>query len=156
MPSMSWLDNLVRWISCRLQNGTTYNSYLIFGEDKTALVDVSHEKFRTLYMRTLREQLAKAGRSLDYVIVSHTEPDHSGGSSSFRGSSPVPCHHDKQSQRQTTLHSTPVTCCEHAVNGGVFVSSMTCVGRPTSLTVHACWSRVGHRPSGSPAMHQTS
>jgi flavorubredoxin len=41
-------------------------------------VDVSHEKFRSLYMRTLREQLAKAGRSLDYVIVSHTEPDHSG------------------------------------------------------------------------------
>ena len=31
-------------------------------------------------MRTLREQLAKAGRSLDYVIVSHTEPDHSGAS----------------------------------------------------------------------------
>jgi len=63
---------------CRLQNGTTYNSYLIFGEDKTALVDVSHEKFRSLYMKTLQEQLAKAGRTVDYVIVSHTEPDHSG------------------------------------------------------------------------------
>jgi len=66
----------------RLQNGTTYNSYLIFGEDKTALVDVSHEKFRSLYMKTLREQLAKAGRTVDYVIVSHTEPDHSGASCS--------------------------------------------------------------------------
>ena len=65
----------------RLQNGTTYNSYLIFGEDKTALVDVSHEKFRSLYMKTLREQLAKAGRTVDYVIVSHTEPDHSGAGS---------------------------------------------------------------------------
>jgi flavorubredoxin len=28
-----------------LQNGTTYNSFLIQGE-KTALVDTSHEKFR--------------------------------------------------------------------------------------------------------------
>lgn len=60
-----------------LQEGTTYNSYLIFG-DKTALVDASHEKFRGLYMKTLKDQLSAQGRSLDYVIVSHTEPDHSG------------------------------------------------------------------------------
>lgn len=58
--------------------GTTYNSYLIFGADKTALVDASHEKFRGLYMRTLNEELAKRGRQIDYVLVSHTEPDHSG------------------------------------------------------------------------------
>jgi hypothetical protein len=64
----------------RLQNGTTYNSYLIFGGDKTALVDVSHEKFRGLYMPALRRQLERAGRGLDYVFVSHTEPDHSGAS----------------------------------------------------------------------------
>ncbi len=61
----------------RLEKGTTYNSFLIFGE-KTALVDASHEKFRDLYMSTLKEQLKAAGRSLDYVLVSHTEPDHSG------------------------------------------------------------------------------
>ena len=61
----------------RLQNGTTYNSYLIFGE-KTALVDASHEKFRDLYIPLLKEQLKAAGRKLDYILVSHTEPDHSG------------------------------------------------------------------------------
>ena len=65
----------------RLQNGTTYNSYIIFGGDKTALVDVSHEKFRGLYMPALRAQLQRAGRSLDYLFVSHTEPDHSGARS---------------------------------------------------------------------------
>ena len=32
-----------------LQNGTTYNSFLIRGE-QTALVDTSHEKFRQLYL----------------------------------------------------------------------------------------------------------
>jgi flavorubredoxin len=53
-------------------------SYLIFGADKTALVDASHEKFRGLWMATLREELAARGRSIDYVLVSHTEPDHSG------------------------------------------------------------------------------
>ena len=60
-----------------LQEGTTYNSFLIFG-DKTCLVDASHEKFRELYMKTLKDQLAERGRTLDYVVVSHTEPDHSG------------------------------------------------------------------------------
>lgn len=60
-----------------LQEGTTYNSFLIFG-DKTCLVDASHEKFRDLYMKTLKDQLAEQGRTLDYVVVSHTEPDHSG------------------------------------------------------------------------------
>ena len=60
-----------------LQEGTTYNSYLIFG-DKTCLVDASHEKFRGLYMKTLKDQLAERGCTLDYVVVSHTEPDHSG------------------------------------------------------------------------------
>ena len=60
-----------------LQEGTTYNSFLIFGE-KTCLVDASHEKFRDLYMNTLKTELEKRGRKLDYVVVSHTEPDHSG------------------------------------------------------------------------------
>lgn len=61
-----------------LQNGTTYNSYLIFGPDKTALIDASHEKFREYYMPVLQEELAARGRSIDYIFVSHTEPDHSG------------------------------------------------------------------------------
>ncbi len=36
-----------------LQNGTTYNSYVIRGE-KTALVDTSHAKFRQLYLDALQ------------------------------------------------------------------------------------------------------
>jgi flavorubredoxin/flavin reductase (DIM6/NTAB) family NADH-FMN oxidoreductase RutF len=58
-----------------LQNGTTYNSFLIRGE-KTALVDTSHEKFRQLYLDTLKGQINPA--EIDYLIISHTEPDHSG------------------------------------------------------------------------------
>ena len=45
-----------------LEEGTTYNSYLIFG-DKTALVDASHEKFHDLYLATLQKQLDKMGES---------------------------------------------------------------------------------------------
>ena len=58
-----------------LQNGTTYNSYLIRG-DKTALVDTSHAKFRQLYLDALQGLIDP--KEIDYLIISHTEPDHSG------------------------------------------------------------------------------
>ncbi|NCJ05732.1 MBL fold metallo-hydrolase [Synechococcales cyanobacterium C] len=58
-----------------LQNGTTYNSFLIRG-DQIALVDTSHEKFRQLYFDVLRGLIDPT--QIDYLVVSHTEPDHSG------------------------------------------------------------------------------
>jgi flavorubredoxin/flavin reductase (DIM6/NTAB) family NADH-FMN oxidoreductase RutF len=58
-----------------LQNGTTYNSFLIQG-GQTALVDTSHEKFRGLYLDTVMGLIDPS--KLDYLIISHTEPDHSG------------------------------------------------------------------------------
>jgi flavorubredoxin/flavin reductase (DIM6/NTAB) family NADH-FMN oxidoreductase RutF len=58
-----------------LQNGTTYNSFIIQGE-KLALVDTSHAKFRQLYLDLLTGLIDVS--QLDYLIISHTEPDHSG------------------------------------------------------------------------------
>ncbi len=58
-----------------LQNGTTYNSFIIRGE-QTALVDTSHEKFRQLFLDTLKGQINPT--DINYLIISHTEPDHSG------------------------------------------------------------------------------
>ena len=58
-----------------LQNGTTYNSFVIQGE-KLALVDTSHVKFRQLYLDLLTGFIDPS--QLDYLIISHTEPDHSG------------------------------------------------------------------------------
>jgi flavorubredoxin/flavin reductase (DIM6/NTAB) family NADH-FMN oxidoreductase RutF len=57
-----------------LQNGTTYNSFIIQG-DKTALVDTSHRKFEQLYLDTLKGKIDPA--TIDYIVISHTEPDHS-------------------------------------------------------------------------------
>ena len=62
-------------IEFAIQNGTTYNSFLIRGE-KTALIDTSHAKFKDLYFATLTGLIDP--KSIDYLIVSHTEPDHSG------------------------------------------------------------------------------
>jgi flavorubredoxin/flavin reductase (DIM6/NTAB) family NADH-FMN oxidoreductase RutF len=58
-----------------LQNGTTYNSYIVRGE-QTALIDTSHAKFRALYMDALTAEIDPT--TIDYLIISHTEPDHSG------------------------------------------------------------------------------
>eukprot|EP00249_Psilotum_nudum_P015689 c25468_g1_i1 orf=99-1802(+) len=58
-----------------LQNGTTYNSFVIDAE-KLAVVDASHEKFRDLYLSSLNGQIDTS--TIEYIVVNHTEPDHSG------------------------------------------------------------------------------
>ena len=58
-----------------LRNGTTYNSFLVRGE-RTALIDTSHLKFEGTWLPLLQEQIDP--KAIDYLIVSHTEPDHSG------------------------------------------------------------------------------
>lgn len=58
-----------------LRNGTTYNSFLIQGE-KIALVDTSHRKFESLYLDLITGLIDPS--KIDYLIISHTEPDHSG------------------------------------------------------------------------------
>ena len=58
-----------------LRNGTTYNSFLVRGE-RTALIDTSHLKFADTWLPLLQQQIDP--RAIDHLIVSHTEPDHSG------------------------------------------------------------------------------
>jgi flavorubredoxin/flavin reductase (DIM6/NTAB) family NADH-FMN oxidoreductase RutF len=58
-----------------LRNGTTYNSFLVRGE-RTALIDTSHLKFEGTWLPLLQEQIDPM--AIDHLIVSHTEPDHSG------------------------------------------------------------------------------
>jgi flavorubredoxin len=59
-----------------LPQGTTYNSYLVRGRDKIALVDTVQQGFEA-------ELEAKVGQhadlaSLDYLVMNHAEPDHAG------------------------------------------------------------------------------
>ena len=74
MRSLDW-DRERFDIEFGLQNGTTYNSFLIQGE-KVALVDTSHRKFQQLYLDVLLGLIDP--KTIDYLIISHTEPDHSG------------------------------------------------------------------------------
>ena len=58
-----------------LSAGMSYNSYLIDGQ-KTAVMDSVDERKTREWLDNLEKALA--GRPLDYLIVQHMEPDHSG------------------------------------------------------------------------------
>lgn len=55
--------------------GSTYNSYFI-NAGKKALIDVVKEKFCETYLEKLRTLTDPA--DISYIILDHTEPDHSG------------------------------------------------------------------------------
>lgn len=58
-----------------LPQGTTYNSYLVVGSEKTALVDTMYPK----KIHELIEKLDAEGiKKVDYIIANHGEQDHSG------------------------------------------------------------------------------
>ena len=57
------------------EKGTTYNSYLIQAE-KTAVVDAVKERFAEEYLENIRSLTDP--KDIDYIVVNHTEPDHSG------------------------------------------------------------------------------
>lgn len=56
--------------------GTTYNSYLVKGADKTALIDGAHKGFEANFQENVEAVTDFA--NIDYMVVNHTEPDHSG------------------------------------------------------------------------------
>ncbi len=57
--------------------GTTYNSYVVKGNEKTAVFETVKEQFFDEYISRL-EDLGVNPSELDYIVVSHTEPDHAG------------------------------------------------------------------------------
>ena len=59
-----------------LERGVSYNSYLIIDE-KVALIDTSDGGFIEEYVETVKTLLGPE-RKIDYLIVNHAEPDHSG------------------------------------------------------------------------------
>jgi len=58
-----------------LQEGTTYNSYLVQGSEKTALIDTVYPPNTAEYIRLLKSLGLK---KLDYIVSNHAEQDHSG------------------------------------------------------------------------------
>lgn len=56
--------------------GTTYNSYVLKGSEKSALFESAKEVFFDDYLETVTQ--ITPIENIEYVIVDHTEPDHAG------------------------------------------------------------------------------
>lgn len=55
--------------------GTTYNSYFINAEKK-AIIETSKDKFKDVYLQKV--QKVTDPKEIQYIVLDHTEPDHSG------------------------------------------------------------------------------
>ncbi|MCR4583356.1 MAG: FprA family A-type flavoprotein [Prevotella sp.] len=58
-----------------LPNGVSYNAYLI-DDEKVCLVDTVEVDFFVQFLENIREVIGE--RKIDYLVVNHMEPDHSG------------------------------------------------------------------------------
>ena len=59
-----------------LPYGVSYNSYLIADDDMVALVDTVDVAFFEVYIKKIRSIIGD--RKINYLIINHMEPDHSG------------------------------------------------------------------------------
>ena len=60
----------------RTDYGTTYNSYIVRGKDKTALIETCHLTYFDQYLENIRAVCPP--EEIDYIILNHCEPDHTG------------------------------------------------------------------------------
>ena len=56
--------------------GSSYNSYLVKGKNKVALIETVKSEFADEFIKNI-EKYVKVS-DIDYLIVNHTEPDHAG------------------------------------------------------------------------------
>ncbi|MGZ7209626.1 MAG: FprA family A-type flavoprotein, partial [Methanobacterium sp.] len=57
-----------------LPDGTSYNSYIVHGNEKTALIDTADPDKKQEFL----SNLSKTNLKIDYIISNHAEQDHSG------------------------------------------------------------------------------
>jgi len=57
--------------------GSSFNSYILRGSEKTALFETEKTKFFEDYLKEI-EQVTPVSK-IDYIIMNHTEPDHADG-----------------------------------------------------------------------------
>lgn len=64
-----------------LPEGMCYNSYVVLGEQKTAVMDSMDPRCTDQWLARVSEALE--GRQPDYLVCQHMEPDHSGSMGAF-------------------------------------------------------------------------
>ncbi|MDO8689507.1 MAG: FprA family A-type flavoprotein [Dehalococcoidia bacterium] len=69
-----------------LPYGTSYNSYLVRGAEKVALIDTVYREFEDTLLEKVGRVLSPA--NIDYVIMNHAEPDHGGAIPTMMAAAP--------------------------------------------------------------------
>ena len=84
-------------------NGTSYNAYLIFGEDKVALIDNTYPGSSAQMWGRIEDAFEKEGKDqkIDVIVQNHIEKDHSGALTEIHQKFP----------------EAPVYCTEIAIKG---------------------------------------
>ncbi|WP_414468791.1 FprA family A-type flavoprotein [Methanobacterium sp. ACI-7] len=84
-------------------DGTTYNAYLVFCEDKAVLIDNTYPGTASQMWGRIKDACKKEGREfkIDYVIQNHVEKDHSGATTEIVKKFP----------------DVPIYCTQKAVDG---------------------------------------
>lgn len=100
------------------KNGSTYNSYLI-QSDKNAVIDTVKEKFTDLFLQNIADTIGFD--QLDYIVVQHTEPDHSGSLIALM---------DKAPQAEILCSKTALKFVKNTINRK---ANITAVGDSTTL-----------------------
>jgi len=59
-----------------LPEGTSYNAYLVVGEEKMALIDTVNPGFEEEFENKIND--VKNIGDIDYIVMNHAEPDHAG------------------------------------------------------------------------------
>jgi flavorubredoxin len=63
-------------IIMRAEHGTSYNSYLVKGAEKVAVIETVKNGFGAEFLANIKSLVDPA--RIDYIILNHMEPDHSG------------------------------------------------------------------------------
>lgn len=63
-------------IIMKAEYGTSYNSYLVKGSEKTAIIEASHEDYKYNFIDNIKNIVDI--NEISYIIMNHNEPDHSG------------------------------------------------------------------------------
>ena len=86
-------DKMIKYIGCddaeldlfesqyELPEGMCYNSYMVLGEEKVAVMDAMDARCCEKWLKKVEEALD--GRKPDYLVCQHMEPDHSGSMGAF-------------------------------------------------------------------------
>jgi flavorubredoxin len=91
-PTLTLFDDLFT-----TEHGTSYNSYLVRGLSHTAIIDTVKAKRCDEFLANIRSIMDPA--EVDYIVVNHSEPDHSGSLPFLLEHSPKACVISTQAAR---------------------------------------------------------